>query len=195
MKREKYSSAEILKGIRNGDHIILRYIYDNYYESIENMVLSKSGTVDLAHDVFQESLVVIFKKSQEKSFKINQSSFFTYFYAVCRFALFSIYEKGSKDVLTHSVELVESKENLNDFLDEQHFVEEGIKEHLFHKYLQKLSKNCLAILQLVMKGLKSDIIANQLEMSSAAYVRKKKMICLKNLVEMIKKDPKSNELL
>jgi len=195
VKKEKYSSAEILKGIRIGDHIILRYVYDNYYKSIKNMVLHKNGTEDLAHDVFQESLVVIYKKSQDEGFQINQSSFFTYFYAVCKITLFSIYNKGSKDVLNQTVEIDEDKEAFNDLSDEQYLVEEGIKEHLFHKYLKKISKNCLAILQLVMKGLKSDLIAERLEMSSAAYVRKKKRICLKNLVEMIKKDPKSNELL
>lgn len=195
MKKEKYSSTEILNGIRNGDHMILRYVYDNYYKSIKNMVLHKNGTEDLAHDVFQESLVVIYKKCQDKGFQIDQSSFFTYFYAVCKITLFSFYNKGSKDVLNRTVEIDEDKEVFDEFSDEQILVDEGIKEHLFHKYLKKISKNCLAILQLVMKGLKSDLIANQLKMSSAAYVRKKKRICLKNLIEMIKKDPKSNELL
>jgi hypothetical protein len=46
-----------------------------------------------------------------------------------------------------------------------------------------------------MKGFQSDTIAKKLKMSSAAYVRKKKRICLNTLIEMIKKDPKSNELL
>jgi hypothetical protein len=46
-----------------------------------------------------------------------------------------------------------------------------------------------------MKGLQSEKIAEKLKMSSAAYVRKKKRICLNSLVEMIKKDPKSKELL
>jgi len=51
------------------------------------------------------------------------------------------------------------------------------------------------LLKLVLKGLQSEKIAESLKMSSAAYVRKKKRICLKSLIEMIKKDPKSKELL
>jgi len=195
VKKEKYSSTEILKGIRNGDHIILRYVYNQYYKSIRNMVLKKNGSEDLANDVFQEALVVIYKKSQDKNFQIDQSSFFTYLYAVSKVTLLSIHNKNTKDVLNRTEEIDEDREILEDLSEEKHLAMEGLKEHLLHKYLKKISKNCFDILKLVMDGLKSELIAEQLKMSSAAYVRKKKRICLKNLVEMIKKDPKSNELL
>jgi len=195
VKREKYSSVEILDGIRSGNHSMLRYIYNSYFDSIKNMVESKKGSEDLAHDVFQEALVVIYKKSQDKDFKINHSSFFTYLYAVCKNTLFTIYSKGSKDTIVQSEELKEDSALVGDFEDQQILIEQGIKEQLFHKYLNKISKNCLDILKLVMKGLKSDLIAKELKMSSAAYVRKKKRICLGTLLEMIKKDPKSKELL
>lgn len=195
MKKEKLSSAEILAGIREGDHAILSYVYDSYFDSIKNMVYNKSRSEDLAYDVFQEALVVIYKKSQNKDFQIKNSSFFTYFYAVCRITLLSMFNKRSKDVLNQSVEIAESNEGSDDLEDAQFLIEEGIKEQLFHKYLQKISDNCLDILKLVMQGYQSDKIASELNMSSAAYVRKKKRICLKSLVEMIKNDPKSKELL
>lgn len=195
MKKEKYSSVEILNGIKNNDHTIVRYVYDSYFDSVKNMVISKSGSKDLANDVFQEALVVIYKKSQNKDFRIDQSSFFTYLYAVCRITLLSMFNKGSKDVLNQSVEINESNERSDNFEEEQRLAEEGIKEQLFHKYLKKISKNCKDILLLVIKGLQSDEIAEKLKMSSAAYVRKKKMICMKNLVEMIKNDAKFKELL
>lgn len=195
MKKEKYSSVEILNGIKNSDNTIIRYVYDSYFDSVKNMVINKGGSEELAYDVFQEALVVIYKKSLQSDFKIDQSSFFTYFYAVCRIKLLSIFNKSSKDVLKQSVEINEGNETSDNFHDEQQLIEEGIKEQLFHKYLNKISKNCLDILKLVMKGLQSEKIAENLKMSSAAYVRKKKRICLKSLIEMIKKDPKSKELL
>ncbi len=195
MKKENYSSVEILSGIRNGNHTILNYVYNKYFDSIKNLVSSKNGSEELAHDVFQEALIVIYKKSQEEGFRINQSSFFTYFYAVCKISLFNIYNRDSKELLIHSVELNETNEIAGDLNDNHKLLIAGLKEQLFHKYIHKISKTCFDILQLVMKGFTSDTIADNLKMSSAAYVRKKKRICLRTLIEMIKKDPKSNELL
>lgn len=97
--------------------------------------------------------------------------------------------------MVQSIELDESNEQAGDLSDDQALIEQGIKEQLFHKYLKKIPKNCLDILKLVMKGKQSEEIATKLKMSSAAYVRKKKRICIESLLEMIKKDPKSKELL
>lgn len=195
MKKENYSSAEILNGIRNGDGTIINYVYNKYFDSIRNMVSSKNGSEELAHDVFQEALIVVYKKSLEKDFRINQSSFFTYFYAVCKISLFSIYNRDSKELLIHSVELTEANEIEGDLNETRKLFETGLKEQLFHKYIKKIPKPCFDLLKLVLKGFQSDTIAKKLKMSSAAYVRKKKRICLNTLIEMIKKDPKSNELL
>lgn len=195
MKKDKYTTAEILIGIRNGNDNVLHFIYKSYFESVRNMVVSKNGTEDLAYDIFQEALVVIYKKVGNKDFQVTKSSFFTYFYSVCRNTLFKYYEVSSKDVLPRSVDIEGLKDLTHDYEEEERLIMEGIKEQLFHKYILELPEYCYKILQLVIAGMTAKVIAQKLNLSSEGYVRNRKKVCLDNLIKMIKKDPKSKELL
>ena len=195
MKKDKYTTAEILTGIRNGNYNVLNFIYKSYFESVRNMVVSKNGTEDLAYDIFQEALVVIYKKVWNKDFQVNKSSFFTYFYSVCRNTLFKYYEVSSKDVLPRSIDIEGLKDITHDYEEEERLIMEGIKEQLFHKYILELPEYCFKILQLVIAGMTAKVIAQKLNLSSEGYVRNRKKVCLDTLIKMIKKDPKSKELL
>ena len=195
MKKDKYTTAEILTGIRNGNDNVLHFIYKSYFESVRNMVVSKNGTEDLAYDIFQEALVVIYKKVGNKDFQVTKSSFFTYFYSVCRNTLFKYYEVSSKDVLPRSVDIEGLKDLTHDYEEEERLIMEGIKEQLFHKYILELPEYCFKILQLVIAGMTAKVIAQKLNLSSEGYVRNRKKVCLDTLIKMIKKDPKSKELL
>lgn len=195
MKKEKYTTNEILDGIKSGNNIVLQFIYHSYFDSIKALVLSKRGDEDLAYDIFQDSLVVIYKKLKTEEFQILKSSFFTYFYSVCRITLFKYYSISSKDALPKADTLKDLEIISSDFEEEERLVADGIKEQLFQKYISKIPDSCIKILQLVMAGFKAAEIANKLNLSSDAYIRKRKKICLETLIEMIKKDPKSRELL
>lgn len=195
MRKDKYSTAEILDGIKNGNNKVLHFIYQNYFASIKKMVLSKRGNEDLAYDIFQESLVVIYKKLMNEELEIQKSSFFTYFYSVCRITLFRYYSINAKDVLPTALDIKEIELIYSDFEEEQRLIIDGIKEQLFHHYLSQISEACVKVLRLVMAGISSAEIAEELGFTSDSYVRKRKKICLETLIEMIKKDPKSRELL
>lgn len=195
MKKDIFSTAEILIGIRKGDNQVLRFVYDSYYESVRKMVKQRTGSDDLAQDIFQEALVVIYKKSQNDEFSIEQSSFFTYFYAICKIGIKNYFKNSEKDIIYQSVDYNDDYDINAELEDEELMFQEGIKEQLFHKYIKQISKNCLKLLRLVIKGYRSAEIAKKLNLSWDTYVRKRKKICLESLIEMIKKDPKSNELL
>lgn len=195
MKKEKYSTNEILDGIKSGNNIVLQFVYQRYFDSIKNLVLSKRGNEDLAYDIFQESLVVIYKKLKTKEFQILKSSFFTYFYSVCRITLYKYYSTSNKDVLPHADNLYDLDFVSSDYEEEERLINEGIKEQLFHKYINHIPESCIKILRLVMAGFTAAVIAKKLNLSSDAYIRKRKKICIETLIEMIKKDPKSRELL
>ena len=193
MKKDNYSTSEILLGIRSGNDKILHFIYDTYYHAVELMVLKKNGDKDLAKDIFQEALVTMYKLVQDKEFTIKQSSFFTFFYALSRNTLFLHYRSIKKDILFESTKLQDNNVKFDDTMDQ--VINEGLKELLFHKYIKRISEKCREIIRLIIKGYTSAIIAKMLKFTSDAYVRKRKKVCLKTLIEMIKKDPKSKELL
>ena len=195
MRKEKYTTSEILDGIKSGNNIVLQFVYHSYFDSIKALVLSKRGNEDLAYDIFQESIVVIYKKLKTEEFQILKSSFFTYFYSVCRITLYKYYSTSSKDALPNADSLKDLEVISSDFEEEERLVVEGIKEQLFQKYINQIPDSCIKILKLVMAGFKAAEIANKLNFSSDVYIRKRKKFCLETLIEMIKKDPKSRELL
>ena len=87
------------------------------------------------------------------------------------------------------------KDLTHDYEEEERLIMEGIKEQLFHKYILELPEYCFKILQLVIAGMTAKVIAQKLNLSSEGYVRNRKKVCLDTLIKMIKKDPKSKELL
>lgn len=193
MKKDRFSTSEILDGIREGDNAILSYVYEAHYGSIEIMILKNGGTKDIAKDIFQEALVTMFKMTQDKEFAIKQSSFFTFFYALCRNTLFMYFRSYKKDVLHRAAPIETNDVEFGEDVDST--ILEGLKEQLFHKYFRSISEKCKSILKLVMKGYTAIVIAKMLKFTSDAYVRKRKKVCLEALVERIMKDPKSKELL
>lgn len=195
MKKEDYSTAEILQGIKVGDDHILRFVYRNYYEAIKLLVMEKNGSEELAKDIFQEAIIVIYKKSQNKGFEIKQSSFYTYFYAVCSITLKNYFKNLNKDLLYHTVELEEQLEDDAWDVDMESLIKEGMKENLFHKHLSKIPEGCVKIFQLVLKGIKAKEISRKLGFTSEAYVRKRKSFCLKTLIKLINDDPNLRKVL
>ncbi|MBN2762328.1 MAG: hypothetical protein JXR41_04490, partial [Bacteroidales bacterium] len=80
----KYTNEELISGIKNRDNAILHYIYKTFYPIIREFVIRNYGHADDAKDVFQEALVVIFRKTHEDNLKLH-TSFTNYLYTVSRF--------------------------------------------------------------------------------------------------------------
>ncbi len=57
-----YTNEEILNGILRNDNVILQYIYKNFYYKVNLYVKKNSGDNEDANDVFQEAVIVIYRK-------------------------------------------------------------------------------------------------------------------------------------
>ena len=73
----------IVTGIKKGDSETLHAIYKDHFGMIRNLVMKNSGSESDAEDVFQDALVVLFKKFNHSKFNLTVK-FKTYFYSVCR---------------------------------------------------------------------------------------------------------------
>ena len=62
---KRLSDEEILAGLRKRDNRILQYIYKNSFTPVKQLVLHNAGSENDAEDIFQEALIVIFKKLRE----------------------------------------------------------------------------------------------------------------------------------
>jgi RNA polymerase sigma factor (sigma-70 family) len=78
-----YKEAELLKGLANNEKSAIETIYKDNYRLIQQLVINNNGTEDDARDIFQEALIVLYQKSQDRSFVLN-CQLKTYVYSICR---------------------------------------------------------------------------------------------------------------
>ena len=79
-----YSNPDLLNGILRNDTIVLQFIYKNFYSKINFFIKKNNGDDDDANDVFQEAIIIIYRKLKANDLVLD-CSFETYLYSVCRF--------------------------------------------------------------------------------------------------------------
>ena len=57
-----YTDEAILQGLERRDRGVIRYVYKEYYPSIKFLIITNSGNETDAEDVFQDAMVIIFRK-------------------------------------------------------------------------------------------------------------------------------------
>ena len=187
----EFSVEEIIVGIKSRDNCVLQYIYKSYYPTIHNFILNNSGTSDDAKDIFQEAIIVIYRKiSEDKRFLLN-SSFKTFLYSVAR----HLWLKQLRD----------QKYEERKITDQQKFIElkeepfkidnEDLRMSLYQKHFSKLPEDCQKILRLTARDIPQKEIAQALGFKSENYVKKRKHYCKEYLIKMIKEDPRYQDLL
>ncbi|MFT5511760.1 MAG: RNA polymerase sigma factor (sigma-70 family) [Bacteroidia bacterium] len=77
------SEQNIVVGIKNGNSETLKSVYSDYFGMVRNLVMKNSGSESDAEDVFQDAMVVLFKKFNHSEFDLS-AKFKTYLYSVCR---------------------------------------------------------------------------------------------------------------
>jgi RNA polymerase sigma factor (sigma-70 family) len=179
-----YSNEEIIDGIRNKDNAILLYIYKTFYPMIRELVVRNSGKSDDAQDVFQEAMVVIFRKSHEEEFKMH-SSFTNYLYTISRFIWLKILKRKRvfREKITDLIRPIDME--TEDILD----IEVSMERKVYQHYFAKLGKDCREILTMFYNEMSFREIAVKLGKASEEYVRKRKHDCKEHLILMIKSDP------
>lgn len=178
-----------IKGIASSDTRILEEIYQKYSKAIIKLVLDNNGTTDDAKDVIQESLIVIYKKSQDKDFQLT-SSFLTYFYSIAKHVWWKMLKKNQTNGVTID-------ENLG-LIDDSNVESAILKREKHNFYLSKLtalSDGCRQLLQYYTEGKKVKEIVKLMGFSSEGYARKRKFKCKEQLIKLIKKDSRYLEFM
>jgi RNA polymerase sigma factor (sigma-70 family) len=179
-----YTNEELINGIRNRNNTILQYIYTTFYPIIREFVIRNHGKADDAKDVFQEALVVIFRKTLEEEINLH-SSFTNYLYTVSRFIWLKMLKRKKlfSEKITEVIHPLEMESD--DILD----IEVSLERKVYQYYFSKLGKDCREILTMFYHEMSFREIAIKLGKASEEYVRKRKHICKEHLIKMIKSDP------
>lgn len=188
-----YSDAQILKGILRHDNLILQYIYKQYYYKINYFVKKNQGNEEDASDIFQEAIIVIYRKLKENDLIFEKSSFAGYLFSVCRFLWL-------KQLAKRRIE----RERLNDSLPFQEdlydenlieVIEKNERYGLYQKHFGTLSTDCQKLLQLFFEKVPLKEIAKVMGYKGEKYAKTRKYKCKELLIRRIKQDTEFKKIL
>ena len=117
------------------------------------------------------------------------SSFFTYFYAICRNIWWNKRRKKSNNVLTLSDEM---QLMIKDQMIPE--IEANEQYMLYRRKFKLLGKDCRQLLQLFLQKIKMEEIKQRMNYSSVNYVKQRKFKCKAQLIKLIERDPAYKEL-
>ncbi len=173
----------IIEGIQNQDNYILKQIYIIYFPTIKRFVIEHRGCEQDAKDVFQEAIIIIYRKIMEGNF-ILKSSFKSYLYSVCRFIWIKQFTTNKEN--TEKLGVFLEYEEVPDMQLDEYKKHEQYK--LYQKHFKRLEEDCQILLQLFLKKVPLKDIAEKLGIGSMQYIKRKKYKCKEQLVRYIKSD-------
>ncbi len=187
-----YSNLDLLNGILRNDTIVLQYIYKNFYSKINFFIKKNSGDDDDANDVFQEAIIIIYRKLKANELVLD-CTFETYLYSVCRFLWLKQLDK-------RKIEKEKIKDNHDyheDIYDDnlEKVADLNERYRLYQKHFTNLGKDCQKILQLYFDKVPLKSIAQIMGFKSEKYAKKRKFKCKEYLIKSIKQDLEYNKIL
>ena len=183
---KKLSDEEIITGLRKRDNRVLQYIYKNSFNPVKQLILSNAGSDFDAEDIFQEALIIIFKKLRDaQEFELT-SAFNTYIYSVSRL----LWLKQLRNIRKIEIDPLNRDHEERIELEPPSPVEDkDLRMAIYQRTLLKIPEDCQKILRLTEQDITSKEIARQLGFRSEGYVRKRRHYCKEYLITKIKEDP------
>ncbi|MEN8203797.1 MAG: sigma-70 family RNA polymerase sigma factor [Bacteroidota bacterium] len=183
---KRLSDEEIIAGLRKRDNRVLQYIYKNTFNPVKQLILNNAGSENDAEDIFQEALIIIFKKlKEEQNFELT-SAFPTYIYSISRL----LWLKTLRNIKKIEIDpLNKDHEERIEFEPPSPVQDKDLRMAIYQRTLALIPEDCQKILRLTAQDLSSSEIARQLGFRSEGYVRKRRHFCKEYLVNKIKEDP------
>lgn len=178
-KSQETTDEAIFLRIVEGDEKALAWVYKKYYKLITKMVISNSGSLEEALDVYQEGLVVLWQKARSGKLQLT-SRLGTYLYGVCQNIWFKELNRR-KRIEHNSEEEIEAPDD----------TDEKERQKLVEMCLDRLGERCKKILMLYyFDEVSMQQIATELNLATTDTAKTQKYKCMKRLEEMIKDSKK-----
>lgn len=169
------TEEEQIRLLQNGDDRILQVIYRQYYQTIVNLVMNNSGSLQEAKDIYQETLIIFYEKVKDQNFELN-CKLKTYLYSISR----NLWLKQ----LQHKKRFTNSISDSEEYL-EIPWEEAGKKEDQYqamHTALESLGEPCRSILKdFYMHSQSMEEITEKFGYTNADNAKNQKYKCLKRL--------------
>ncbi len=184
---KRITDSKIIAGIKAQDDNILEWIYDNYYQTVENHVIKNSGSPDDVPDIFQDTIIILYKQISADSLSLS-SDLKAYFFGIAR-NLWNA-RLRQKNRMTG----IGSRFDMADESGSEES-EDLIFERIMSRAFYKLKPDCQTILTLFSDGCTYQEITGKMQLKNEVYARRKKYLCKEALLELIKTDAEYQEYL
>lgn len=175
----RHSDKNLIEGIRQGNDETLNYLYNNYFDLILNYVLKNSGSEDDAYDIFQDAMVILFKKVSENHIELT-TDLKGYIFVIAR-NLWNVQLRRVRRKSGTEVDFAD-EDDLSELLDTP-------IEQIVQRSFLKLDPECRKVLELHMEGRNYEHIARVMKYKSEGYARRKKYLSKEALIKIVKEDP------
>lgn len=186
---KKYTDDELITGIKNKNNEIVSYVIKENIMKIKQLVRLNNGSESDAQDIFQEALIVLYRKVRNSNFQLT-CSLGTYIYSVARLLWLKELNKRSKGILVN--------ENIDYIVDKDAEIQETIQKNerlkLFREKYEELSDDCRKILQMFLMEVPLKEITKIMGYSSEQHTRNRRYRCKEALIKKIVNSKKYIEL-
>jgi RNA polymerase sigma factor (sigma-70 family) len=187
----RYSNREILCGIESRDKLVAEYIYKKCFPIVQNNILLNSGTVEDARDIFNDAILIVYRKLEKEQMVLN-CNFCSFIYSICKNLWLKFLERKKVNYrYLNSYENRPSQINGIGFVEE---MEDQEQYCLMYKYIGRLDEKCKNILLMYFAEKSCSEMSAKLDISNSDLVRKLKYKCKEKLAKMIRQDPMYKEI-
>lgn len=153
---------KLINGFLKHDSRILMKIYDECYPMVEKMVLNSGGCSVQAQDVFQEAMIVAYRRVLSGKFELS-CKFSTYIYAVSK----RIWIQEKRKKINKSLRIDETA----DMVEEGNFYDSFDQQvgQIIAKHFSQLSKDCQKILKMHFNKFNISEIQREMGYDSSHY--------------------------
>lgn len=179
---KEFTDSEIVECLRNRQSYVVKYLSERYLPMIRLMVIHMGGSDDDAADIFQDGLIIMLEKIDNKNFNLS-CKFKTYLYCVCEHLWKTVLDKR-----TAASNYLARRDEADDEKDFTESIDHKLYEEIFNEAFERLDSTSKSILNLYWQEMSPHDIANKLGLTYG-YVRKKKSEAQSELMEIVKKNP------
>jgi len=177
-----------IEGILNDDRFVVKRIYDEFFPKIKRMVTANSGNADDAWDVFQDALVVIYKKALKPDF-ILTCPFYNFLYPICKNLWLRKLNKKSRTEVT-----IQDEDGYVDEVNIEDVIHQTERHALYKEKFALLGEKCQQLMQLVFNKKKMREIAKILNYNNEQTTKQQHYKCKKKLIKFVREDGRFDEL-
>ncbi len=179
-----HSDQKYIEALRSHDSIIIEEIYRSFASRIKRTLEIMGASADESGDIFQESLVDIYKMASDGKFELT-CPFDAFLLMVCKRKWLNQAKKNQRNRVTNSIDSGYKDVADDAFEDAEAHAIKMERENLVMAMLDKISERCREIIKASYSENSQEKLAARLGVSYG-YLRKKKSVCMAELIKLIK---------